>query len=240
MSSIRARPHPAGPQHNYAYSKISQDEESNDAGGSISDLNAVCLQLQMELDSMLRPEAFVNKKHDATPLETISLKLYQLQTTMNAIERKIAAQSDQAQSRIWNTRLRQYQKRRDEFQAKLREKQRSFSHNEAQERLKLLGQSSNLTDSRSADMAISAALDSSINIAEQAIQQGSATLEGLREQGNTLRRAYNGLLQIGDALGLSNSLLGVINRREWGDKVIVYLGVCLVVMFLCFVYYILG
>jgi len=61
-------------------------------------------------------------------------------------------------------------------------------------------------------------------------------LQSLKEQGSILDRAHTKLRDIAASLGMSSSLLRVIERREWGDALIVYGGMLFTLVVLYFVY----
>lgn len=59
-----------------------------------------------------------------------------------------------------------------------------------------------------------------------------------REQGTLLKRARGGMLDIANSLGLSKLLATNISKREQEDRMIVYVGMVLTLLFLGLLYYI--
>jgi len=66
------------------------------------------------------------------------------------------------------------------------------------------------------------ALHRSNAMADSLLQQGRNTLDALNGQRTMLKGAQRKVLDIANILGLSSALMRVIERRESGDKVIVY------------------
>ena len=63
-------------------------------------------------------------------------------------------------------------------------------------------------------------------------------LNSLGEQRGRLKKAHRTVLDIANVLGLSNSLLQMIERREFGDRVIVFGGMVLtcIILIACWWY----
>jgi len=70
---------------------------------------------------------------------------------------------------------------------------------------------------------------------QDALAQGSASLQNLLSQRDRMKGVRRLMLDIAATLGVSNSTLRVIERRETADRIIVAAGmfvVCLVLYFL--------
>uniref|UniRef100_A0A7S4KJ78 Uncharacterized protein n=1 Tax=Paramoeba aestuarina TaxID=180227 RepID=A0A7S4KJ78_9EUKA len=80
-------------------------------------------------------------------------------------------------------------------------------------------------------------LDSSNRIADQLIEQGLGIHSKLTSQGDIMKGARKKLLDMGVTMGLSNSVLRMIEQREFTDKVIVLVGIIVTSLFLYFFYY---
>ncbi|GAB5364408.1 hypothetical protein AAMO2058_000967500 [Amorphochlora amoebiformis] len=78
--------------------------------------------------------------------------------------------------------------------------------------------------------------------ADRILETGRATLENLRNQGNILKSAHRKMLDVANTLGLSGSLIKMIERRENVDRFLVYagMGVSLTVLFLLYYYFVRG
>jgi Golgi SNAP receptor complex protein 2 len=63
---------------------------------------------------------------------------------------------------------------------------------------------------------------------------GANTLSSLVSQRGTLKGAHRRLLDVANVLGLSNSVMRVIERRDWADKWLVYGGILLTILLLWF------
>ena len=70
------------------------------------------------------------------------------------------------------------------------------------------------------------------------LSSGSTILGNLREQRSTLKGAQKKILDVMNYLGLSNTVLRLIEKRAYQDKFILYGGmiVCCIIMFLVWKY----
>lgn len=69
--------------------------------------------------------------------------------------------------------------------------------------------------------------------------QGQSVLENLREQRMTLKGAHKRMLDIVNKLGLTNTVMRLIEKRTYQDKYILFGGmlVSLIIMFLIWKYF---
>ena len=65
---------------------------------------------------------------------------------------------------------------------------------------------------------------------------GQAVISSLSAQGETIRRATDKVEGVVGSLGISNSLLRAVRRRQWGDAAIVYGGMVVVTLVLYLFY----
>lgn len=72
------------------------------------------------------------------------------------------------------------------------------------------------------------------------LDQGHNILGNLRDQRETLKRTRTKMLNFLSTLGLSNSVMNLIERRAYQDKFVLYGGmlVTMSVMFLIYMYFI--
>mmetsp|Transcript_11395 Transcript_11395/g.15950 ORF Transcript_11395/g.15950 Transcript_11395/m.15950 type:complete len:215 (+) Transcript_11395:302-946(+) len=75
--------------------------------------------------------------------------------------------------------------------------------------------------------------------ADRILETGRATLDNLRKQGDILKRAHRKVLDVANTLGLSNSLIKMIERRENMDKILVFAGMAVSLLVLFLLYYFL-
>eukprot|EP00055_Hartaetosiga_balthica_P002150 m.2909 g.2909 ORF g.2909 m.2909 type:complete len:124 (-) comp1972_c0_seq2:170-541(-) len=70
------------------------------------------------------------------------------------------------------------------------------------------------------------------------IMQGTKILSDLDEQGEVIKRIKRGLLDIGNTLGLSNTVMRMIEQRSTQDMYILVAGmiITVVIMILVFIY----
>merc|ERR1712224_910538 len=72
---------------------------------------------------------------------------------------------------------------------------------------------------------------------DEMMQQGAETVNQLHQQKDRLKGAQRKLMDVMNTLGLSNSLMGVIDRRQRMDRWIVYLGMAIMLAFLYLLYW---
>mmetsp|Transcript_5057 Transcript_5057/g.7704 ORF Transcript_5057/g.7704 Transcript_5057/m.7704 type:complete len:233 (+) Transcript_5057:180-878(+) len=217
------------------------------AGTTLSALNIDATRQQFELDALLHPELRNNPvpvggKDDGEDFEQVERKLAEFSRVVDQLEQMSANDRDPSQRAIWGKRCQGYRQRYVEFQStfstrKMRQTRRSY---ESDQRSALFGQrqgGDDVLDVINNYGEESDSLQRSTNIAADTISQGISVLENLKDQGSTLKRARDTLKEIANVLGLSNSLLRVIDRREWGDRMLVYGGMVFTVVFLYLVYY---
>ncbi|KAL3130629.1 hypothetical protein ABBQ38_008023 [Trebouxia sp. C0009 RCD-2024] len=106
---------------------------------------------------------------------------------------------------------------------------------EDQQRQELLSGSRSAADyamHRDADSQGMSYVDNSKRVLEEAFQTGTAVLQNMSGQRERLKAAKTKALDVINSLGLSDSLLRVIERRQKMDKYITYGGMAAVVILL--------
>ena len=70
------------------------------------------------------------------------------------------------------------------------------------------------------------------------IAHGEDTLSNMKEQNSSLKLIKTKMLNISNSLGLSTTLIKMIERRNQSDKVVLYGGmiITLIIMFLAYKY----
>ena len=76
------------------------------------------------------------------------------------------------------------------------------------------------------------ALQSSSGMVDELAAFGETVLASLREQRGVLKGAHRRVLDVGATLGLSSTLMRVIERRTAGDRILVYGGMACVLLLL--------
>lgn len=72
------------------------------------------------------------------------------------------------------------------------------------------------------------------------LSSGSAIITGLREQRGTLKGVHKKILDVTNTLGISNTVMRLIERRSFQDKFILYGGMILTCIAMYFIYKYLG
>ena len=80
-------------------------------------------------------------------------------------------------------------------------------------------------------------LESSGRMMADALSQGAASLSSLLEQRDRMKGVRTRMLDMAAALGVSNSTLRVIERRETTDRVLVFAGMFVVVLLIYFLFW---
>ena len=84
-------------------------------------------------------------------------------------------------------------------------------------------------------------LDQSLQTADEILDTGAGVLGNLHDQRQMLKGIRKKMLDVTHSLGISKSLMGVIERRQEGDKWIVYGGMVFVtVTILMFYWFVIG
>jgi golgi SNAP receptor complex member 2 len=73
---------------------------------------------------------------------------------------------------------------------------------------------------------------------DRMIYQGELTLDHIKKQTYTLKTVKNKMLNIANSLGLSNTLIRMIERRSDSDRYVLYGGIVItcIIMFLTIKY----
>lgn len=69
------------------------------------------------------------------------------------------------------------------------------------------------------------------------LSQGAEVMNSLRSQRETLKGARKTILDIGNSLGMSNTVMQFIEKRTANDQIILYLGMTLFILFMLLVWW---
>jgi Golgi SNAP receptor complex protein 2 len=86
------------------------------------------------------------------------------------------------------------------------------------------------------ELAENTSLRNSTSMVNEYLASGQATLSELQSQRERLKSAQTKVLDVLNLLGVSNSIMRAIERREWTDKWIVMCGMVVTLIFIAFVY----
>lgn len=211
-------------------------------------------RLSFEVEAMLHPEARNNpaggaahskKADDAGFFQPLEERMVEFQRTLDQVETLLATERDAQTRTIMSKRLQGHRQRLLDFRTTLEGQKRRQSRRDYEQntRAQLFGRnaSGGNDGAQVLDMInqhqAGEALGRSSTIAADTISLGVSVLENLQEQGGRLRSAQDKLVDIANVLGLSNSLIRVIDRREKGDAMVVYGGIVATTLLLLLVYY---
>jgi Golgi SNAP receptor complex protein 2 len=71
---------------------------------------------------------------------------------------------------------------------------------------------------------------------DELLSSGGSILGGLRDQRETLKGAHRKILEISNSLGMSNTVMRLIEKRAFKDRVILFSGMTLFSLFMILVY----
>jgi len=127
----------------------------------------------------------------------------------------------------------EYKDMRSSF-GRVLQKKRSREQEEEQRRQLLDGVTRRQTPSLVIDTLYqeSDTLDRSTRAAEQIHEVGASILSSLGQQNELLKSAQRKLLDVGNTLGLSRSVMRMIENRQNMDKILVYGGMLFTLIFL--------
>ena len=168
----------------------------------------------------------------------IALGLQQIQISLNELEKLVLKESkgrkDDFRRRLQHLRLT-YNHLKDSLDTYLR---RSGRRTFDQQKTDLLqGAQAGTTDDLALEMAENGSLQRSGEMINEYISVGQATLSDLLSQKERLKAIQRKAFDILNYLGISNSLMRMIERRETVDKWIVYIGMLMVVILLFFIWF---
>jgi len=196
----------------------------------------------LELEGAVHPELYEKKEETSAGIINKIEKLAEtIRYTIREVESLIPSERDPAKREIHRKRLEASNQRLIELenQGKTRGANWARRARYARERELLLGSQSydpEAATELTAAVAESESLKQSSKGVDEIMQVGKSVLENLGAQSETIRRATDKVEKVAGSLGLSNSLLRAVRRRQWGDAMIVYGGMVTILLVL-YVFY---
>ncbi|CAA0822574.1 Membrin-11 [Striga hermonthica] len=171
------------------------------------------------------------------PVTSIRRELNQIQSLCADMDRRWRSIASKPQRDLWKRKVEQVSEEAESFRASLDKYQarRQKRIQEAQEREELLGRASGDSHVLKIFDEEAQAMESvhrSSRVLEDTFATGVAILSKYSEQRDHLKRAQRKALDVLNTLGLSNSLLRLIERRNRADKWIKYAGMFITVVIL--------
>ncbi|KAL6519293.1 hypothetical protein OROGR_018613 [Orobanche gracilis] len=223
------------------------------AGGSLSELYSSSKRLSLKVrDALERLERFEFTSTSSSSLSSstavvsgssddqatiIRRDINQIQSLCADMDRLWRSITSKPQRDLWKRKVEQVIEEADSFRASLDKYQsrRQKRIQESQERAELLGRTNGDSHVLKIFDEEAQAMESvrrSSKVLEDTFATGVAILSKYSEQRDHLKRAQRKALDVLNTLGLSNSLLKLIERRNRGDKWIKYAGMALTVVVL--------
>jgi len=216
------------------------------AAMALDDVNASFRKAERtkaELESLL--EAFVMQKSAPSSVATqqrLSALCTELVNTVRGLRQQVACLP--ASNRItWDRRASNLEMDSSQLEKQV-EKQlghfyKSQKDTDNRSKLGLDRVSKDESDQMSGLFKEKNSLAQSSAMLDDILGQGKATLTNLSNQNGVLKGAQKKMLEVTSAIGVSNSLVGVIERRNKGDKWLVYGGMVLTLFILLSLWYLI-
>ncbi|GLJ31027.1 hypothetical protein SUGI_0620650 [Cryptomeria japonica] len=226
-------------------------------GGSLSDLYQQARRLLLEVrdglerlerleshSSISSPRASGWSHDDSAPdlAQTLKRDLSQLQTYCADMDRLWRSQMPKSQRDLWKRKLEQVAEEVDSLKFALDNylSRRHRRQMEAKERAELLqrvnGDSAHVLQIFDEEAQAMQSAQNSSSMLDEAYSTGIAVLSKYAEQRDRLKQAQRKALDIINTVGLSNSMLKIIERRHQMDKWIIYIGMFLTVVIIVIVW----
>jgi Golgi SNAP receptor complex protein 2 len=213
----------------------------------MDDINALyrkSLQTQSELNTLLDSVVEQKTQLSIATQQRLSALSSDLRSTVGKM-RDLLANLPAANRATWDRRVMNLENDASSMQGQV-DKQigHLYRHErEEQNRKALFGERANAKagpqDDHSAALNERSSLQKSSEMLDDILGQGKGILDSLVSQNNVLKNAKKKLLDVASAIGVSNSLVGVIDRRQTADKWLVYGGMALTLFILFSLWYLL-
>eukprot|EP00455_Lapot_gusevi_P033749 TRINITY_DN3698_c0_g1_i2.p1 TRINITY_DN3698_c0_g1~~TRINITY_DN3698_c0_g1_i2.p1 ORF type:complete len:219 (-),score=40.31 TRINITY_DN3698_c0_g1_i2:215-871(-) len=186
---------------------------------------------------------------DAEESQSLESACYQTINSLQSEVRELESLADKeapARRDMWKTRVRQLSDTILQFRADLDkyikriQKQREFEENR---RILLGGGADNYSNQKQRSKVIDlysreqTSLQHSHEHVDTMTTIGSQVIQSIHIQRERLKSAHSKLLDVSNYIGLSNSLIKLITRREVVDKWIFYCGMLVTLVIIAVVYY---
>lgn len=206
-----------------------------DLAGLHAQARRLILALRSGLDRLEAQEGMPGGTASPALAKDMHSKLLDLQRTsreMDALFRMQAMGSTANGQLLWKRKVEQVAEEADHLRTAFdrqasRERRKQI---EEQERAELLARRSNAPNWQSemeAEAAVRGNVSNSRRILDEAFETGTAILGSMSSQRDTLKAAQRKALDVINSVGLSDSLLRVIDRRQRMDRWITYGGMVL-------------
>ncbi|GLJ29367.1 hypothetical protein SUGI_0579130 [Cryptomeria japonica] len=226
-------------------------------GGSLSDVYSQARRLLLEVrdglerlerleshSSISSPRASGRSNDDSAPdlAQTLKRDLSQLQTYSADMDRLWRSQMPKSQRDLWKRKLEQVTEEVDSLKFALDNylSRRHRRQMEVKERAELLqrvnGDSARVLQNFDVEAQAMQSAQNSSSMLDEAYSTGIAVLSKYAEQRDRLKQAQRKALDIINTVGLSNSMLKIIERRHRMDKWIIYIGMFLTVVIIVIVW----
>ena len=149
--------------------------------------------------------------------------------------------------------LKESQSRRDDFRRRIQHLRSSQSHIKSsfenfmrtrgktsfeQQKYDLFnGVTIDNNDNYDLEMAENDSLNRSSKMVDDYVQIGQQTLHELYDQRDRLKGVQKGVLDIMNYLGISNTIIKTVEKREFIDKIIVFIGMIFIIFVLGFIFF---
>eukprot|EP00931_Biecheleriopsis_adriatica_P078256 TRINITY_DN51713_c0_g1_i1.p1 TRINITY_DN51713_c0_g1~~TRINITY_DN51713_c0_g1_i1.p1 ORF type:complete len:221 (-),score=60.34 TRINITY_DN51713_c0_g1_i1:75-737(-) len=201
--------------------------------------------LKREVDSVLETFAAPKEKQGSTVAlqQRLAALFADLQATVQQIREEVSAMPEKGRG-VWDRKMTRLEEDVAVMEGAVDKQLGAFykAKREEDNRKKLFGDKKK-SDGPDDDLQNLAkenkALRDSANALDEVLEQGRSILGNIVNQNKVLKNARRKLLDAANSIGVSQSLVGVIDRRQTGDKWLVYGGMAFTLFLLFSLWYLL-
>ena len=229
---------------------------SSSSSSSLSDLYSVARRISFELqEGLIRLERLEGKGHggnailqEAREQRNKLQEMTQISQQMESQFRVLIVKENPSKRDTWKRKVSQISEECDQYRVALdrfgsRESRRIQEEQEREELLRRMNGGGNMNDgsgdvtlnmgsSYDAEASAGMSMRRSGQMVDDLLDSGASILGSLHEQKDRLKSARRKVLSVLDTLGVSQSVLKVIDRRQRMDAIIVYGGMFFITFFI--------
>ena len=233
-----------------------QPASSSSSSSSLSDLYSVARRISFELqEGLIRLERLEGKGHggnailqEAREQRNKLQEMTQISQQMESQFRVLIVKENPSKRDTWKRKVSQISEECDQYRVALdrfgsRESRRIQEEQEREELLRRMNGGGNMNNgsgdvtlnmgsSYDAEASAGMSMRRSGQMVDDLLDSGASILGSLHEQKDRLKSARRKVLSVLDTLGVSQSVLKVIDRRQRMDAIIVYGGMFFITFFI--------
>ena len=209
-----------------ARSRAGRSRGAEPSGAGLNQLHVRAMRTLLEVEGIVHPSsANAATRPPGIGSNSLESKLSELDSALATMEQLIPTERRPQKRDIWKKKLESLRQRCALLRSEADRRRRGMNRRafEEQQRQELFGNVSR--EDHVINMGLADQHDSlmrSNNMVDDLLTLGGTTVKSLVGQRKMLKGAHRKLLDMANKLGLSGSLLRLIERREWVDAIITY------------------